>query len=286
MLRAGISAQSNTMAAMASQHPVSIPHNSDTDTVSVSSELDTHRQHTLPILPPAAIAATPVAASIQLDDELDSLVDDQFHHRFPEYHDHHRHASHSQTHHDNRYSTNGSSASRTPSYRRSRFKSIESNASAATSLYSSRSSHPPRTSSLSQSSSSVPPLFASTARASASPIKRKPLSTTASSLATAFQRSSTASSTAASSVATPVVPPLPHGAANATATATTTPVTARSLESHGISQETTRPPTAVSSHIIDLPEPDTRFARPPSVDSPTLYHFPPARPIEHPPSFQ
>ncbi|KAJ4164233.1 hypothetical protein LMH87_005916 [Akanthomyces muscarius] len=273
------------MAAMASQHPASIPHNSDTDTVSVSSELDTtYRQHTLSSLPPPrAPAAAAAAASIQLDDELDSLVDDQFHHRFPDYHDH---ASHSQTHHDARYSTNASSLSGTPDNRRSRFKSIESNASAATSLYSSRSSHPPRTSSLSQSSSSVPPLFASTARASASPIKRKPLSTTASSLATAFQRSSTASSTAASSVATPVVPPLPHGAANATATATTTPVTAHSLESHDSSQETTRPPTAVSSNLIDLPEPDTRFARPHSVDSPTLYHFPPATSIERLPAFQ
>ncbi|ATY64901.1 intracellular transport [Cordyceps militaris] len=267
------------MAAMASHHKASIPHHSDTDTVSVSSELDTtHRQP--PLSSSASLPTVASAASIQLDDELDYLVDDQFHHRFPEYHHHHRHASHSQTHHDARYSITGSSASTTPSPHRSRLKSIESNASAATSVYSSRSSHPPRTSSLSHSSSSVPPLFASTARV-ASPIKRKPLSATASSLATAFQRSSTASSTVASSVITPDVPPLPHGAATATATPTTTatPVTAHSLKSYECSQETTRPSTAVSSHTIGLPEPDTRFARPTSVDSPTLYHFPSAAPI-------
>ncbi|KAJ3489804.1 hypothetical protein NLG97_g5916 [Lecanicillium saksenae] len=34
------------------------------------------------------------------------------------------------------------------------------------------------------------------------------------------------------------------------------------------------------------PEPDTRFARSPSVDSPTLYHFAPATPLDHLPAFQ
>ncbi|KGQ09477.1 hypothetical protein BBAD15_g5176 [Beauveria bassiana D1-5] len=275
------------MAAMASPYKVSIPHNSDTDTVSVSSDLDTtHHQQTLSS--PLSSATT---ASILLDDELDSLVDDRFHHHFPDsdYPDNHHNQpsqsqSQSQSHHDARYPTTGSSASRSPSYRRSRFKSIESNASAATSLYSSHSSHPPRTSSLSHSSSSVAPLFASTARASASPIKRKPLSATASSIATAFQRSSTASSTAASSVVTPVVPPLPHGAANAVAT--NTPVTAHSVPSRNSSQQTTRPLTTVSSYIVGLPEPNTRFARPPSVDSPTLYHFPPTTSIGQLPLFQ
>ncbi|KAM3514181.1 hypothetical protein MY11210_002172 [Beauveria gryllotalpidicola] len=272
------------MAAMASPYKVSIPHNSDTDTVSVSSDLDTtHHQQTL-----SSPLSSATAASILLDEELDSLVDDRFHHHCPDsdYPDNHRsQPSHSQSHHDARYSITGSSASGTPSYRRSRFKSIESTASAATSLYSSHSSHPPRTSSLSHPSSSVPPLFASTARASASPIRRKPLSATASSIATAFQRSSTASSTAPSSVVTPVVPPLPHGAVNAVAT-NTSPVTAHSVQSRNSSQQTTRPPTTLSSYIVGLPEPNTRFARPPSVDSPTLYHFPPATSIGQLPTFQ
>ncbi|KAJ3496995.1 hypothetical protein NLG97_g2239 [Lecanicillium saksenae] len=105
------------MAAMASQHlPASIPHGSNTDTdtdtvsvsVSVSSQLDSSNRQTLP-------PANHPAASSELDDELDSLdtldslVDDQFHHRFPDYHEHHHHSSHrSQTHHDARHSTNGS----------------------------------------------------------------------------------------------------------------------------------------------------------------------------------
>ncbi|KAJ6790369.1 hypothetical protein PWT90_04207 [Aphanocladium album] len=300
------------MPAMASQHLASIPHNSDTDTVSVSSELDSSNRQTLP---PANHHSYHHAASDELDDDLDSLVDDQFHHRFPDYHEqHHHHASssrsrsHTQTLHDARYSTNGSvysvSASRPPSYRRSRFKSTESNASAATSLYSSRSSHPPRTTSLSQSSSSVPPLFANTPRASATPIKRKPLSVTASSLATAFQRSSVASSTAAStaastSFAAPVVPPLPHAPLHTTATATTTtPVAATAddhhrddrghnfVNPHESSRDSSRPRTAAESYIVDLPEPNTRFARPPSVDSPTLYHFAHATPVDQLPAFQ
>ncbi|OAA73695.1 hypothetical protein ISF_00596 [Cordyceps fumosorosea ARSEF 2679] len=278
------------MATMASHRSASIPHHSEADTVSVSSELDTtatthhHRQPTLSNLPRSTSDA-----STHPDDQFDSLVDHHYHHHFPDYHDYHHdhrhHSSISQTHRDARYSVAGSSASKTYSNRRSRFNTIESNASAATSIYSSPSSHPPRTSSLSQSSSSVPPLFASTARVSAGPIKRKPLSATASSLATAFQRSSTASSTAASSVVAPDVPPLPHGAVHAAATSSaaltsTSSVVARSVQSHDGSQATSRPPTAVSSHIASLPEPDTRFARPPSVDSPTLYHFPSATSIE------
>ncbi|TQV98450.1 intracellular protein transport-like protein [Cordyceps javanica] len=291
------------MATMASQYRPSIPHHSDPDTISVSSELDTthpthHHQHTsstpspavtaVTAAAPAAPAAAPAApasvtasastSSIELDDELDSFLDD--HHRFPDYHDHPHHAA--------RYSvTDSPVVSGTPSQpRRSRFDTLESNASTTTSIYSSRSSHPPRTSSLSHSSPSVPPLFASTARTSASPIKRKPLSASASSLATAFQRSSTASSTVAGSVVnTPDVPPLPHAASGATTAAVTpAPVTAHSLQSLDVSQEATRPPTAVSSHSAGLPEPDTRFARPPSVDSPTLYNFPPTTSIERLPA--
>lgn len=280
---------------MASQHLASIPHNSDTDTVSVSSELDS--RHPPPAPPPTkhVSAVAGITSSSELDDELDSLVQDQFHHRFPDYHDQHHHHSSTQTQHDARDSSHyavSASASRPPSYRRSRFQSVESAASGATSLYSSRSSHPPRTTSLSQSSSSVPPLFANSARASATPIKRKPLSVTASSLATAFQRSSVASSTAASTsvVTTPVVPPLPHpaAAAHATAPLTTTTAAAAADPDHDDDDRINSRHTAAAaeSYTVDLPEPHTRFARPPSLDSPTLYHFAPATLVDRLPAFQ